>query len=208
MLSWFSGLPQGVLLGLTLSPTCFGVCLPLLIPYFSSEKRPSKTNTGDLGRFLLGRLGGYLAIGALAGWVGQVWFSVRQHARILEGAGFIGVGAALLLYGLVKSFPHWSACRFLESLPLLKRTPLWLGVFTGLNICPPFLAALFAAWSAGGAIKGILVFTGFFLGTSVVLLPLAAAGALAKWESWKMAARVAAVILGVWFMAQGLAVLM
>jgi sulfite exporter TauE/SafE len=199
----WQGLTQGFLLGLSLAPTCFGVCFPLLVPYFSSEQRDASANARALWRFLSGRFLGYIFIGALAGWLGQVWMLSVQNTRRLEGVGFVGVGAVLLVFGTVKSFPHWSVCRFLETKAGLQRIPLWLGLFTGLNICPPFVAALFEAGRAGGLVGGVVVFVGFFTGTSLILLPVALAGSMAKLEALRMAGRIAAIIMGIWFILQG-----
>ncbi len=194
---------QGFLLGLTLSPTCFGVCFPLLVPYFSSEEHAIKIHFWNLGRFLFGRLLGYAVIGLVAGWIGQAWFSSAVHTRWLEGFGFFGVGLLLLAYGLVKSFPHWTLCQWAESRAGTQRTPLWLGIVTGLNICPPFVAALFEAVRAGGIGGALAVFVGFFCGTSIILLPLGGLGVLAKVEALRMGARIAAMLIGAWFMLQG-----
>jgi sulfite exporter TauE/SafE len=196
-------LTQGFILGVALSPTCLGVCLPLLVPFFGAERRPTKENWKAFGFFLSGRLGGYVVMGMLAGWIGQEFLLNEQTARTLEASVFLLMGLVLVAYAIMKSFPHWSFCSFLNNTLIRKRTPWLMGLLTGINICPPFVAALFDAARAGGPIAGGIVLVAFFVGTSLILIPLPIIGFLAKEEAMQVAGRVAAGIIGLWFVMKG-----
>ena len=78
-----------------------------------------------------------------------------------------------------------------------------MGILTGINICPPFVAALFDAARAGGPVGGGVVLFSFFVGTSLILLPMPLIGFLAKEEAMQVAGRVAAGIIGLWFVVKG-----
>jgi len=198
---------QGFLLGLALSPTCLGVCLPLLVPYFGAEKRQLTTNWKAFVFFLAGRLVGYSLMGIIAGWLGQEIILQVQAAQQLESIVFLLIGLLLISFAAVKSFPHWSFCRFLNKNIICDRTPGVMGVLTGINICPPFVAALFDAAQTGGPGGGALVLIAFFLGTSLILLPLPMVGLLAKEEAMQVAGRIAAGLVGGWFCLKGLVLL-
>lgn len=200
-------LGQGFFLGVALSPTCLGVCLPLLLPYFSVEQRTGGANLKALGLFLGGRFLGYAMMGLLAGWIGRELLLQARLAHMLEGVVLAGLGLLLILFSLLHQFPQWSFCRVLKSGDWPKRAPLILGLLTGINICPPFLAVLLSASRSGGPGSGFLVLASFFVGTSLILLPLPAVGFLAK-EKWiQITGRWAAGLIGLWFVFKGIVLL-
>jgi hypothetical protein len=81
----------------------------------------------------------------------------------------------------------------------ITRSPLLLGVLTGFSICPAFLIAITGAFEASGALAGALLFTGFFAGTTVYMLPFALFGLLTKVRWITTAARFLAVAVAVYF---------
>ncbi|MEW6517019.1 MAG: sulfite exporter TauE/SafE family protein [candidate division FCPU426 bacterium] len=194
---------QGFLLGVALSPTCLGVCLPLLAPYFGAEAREGRENLLAFLWFLAGRFLGYAAVGLIAGWLGQQVFLAAASVRWLQGGVFLATGLLLLAYALLASFPHWSWCRVLHSAHWEKQTPFLLGLLTGLNICPPFLAALAEAGLSGGPWAGFLILTSFFVGTSLILLPLPFIGWFSRSSAIRVIGRLAAGLAGTWFFIQG-----
>lgn len=201
-------LAQGFLLGVALSPTCLGVCLPLLAPYFGAEARGQKENLFAFLWFLAGRFLGYAAVGAAAGWLGQYLFVAGDSSRWLRGGVLLATGILLLVYALAASFPHWSWCRALHDRKWDSQTPFWLGLLTGLNICPPFLAALAEAGVSGGLFAGFLILASFFVGTSLILLPLPFIGWFGRSRAVQILGRLAAAAAGIWFCIQGFAFLL
>jgi sulfite exporter TauE/SafE len=200
-------LTEGFLLGLALSPACLGICLPLLLPFFSAESRPPRANILAFGWFLFGRLAGYVLMGGLAGWVGTQIISHAPLVQEIDQAANLGMGGILLFYALLHSFPHWSFCRqVLHWWPAVS-TPLGLGLLTGINICPPFMAVLMEAGQSHDILSGVQILLAFFVGTTLVLLPLPMVGALAKAEAIQVAGKVATALVGVWMLVKGLGIL-
>jgi sulfite exporter TauE/SafE len=112
------------------------------------------------------------------------------------------LGLLLGLYGFVRNFPHWAWCGQAGRLLGPIRTAAVFGLLTGVNICPPFLVALLDAVRAGGVVQGAWVFSAFFVGTSLILLPAPLLGKLGQSPAWRAAGRVAAVLVGAWLMLQ------
>ncbi len=194
---------QGFLLGLALSPTCLGFCLPLLAPFFTAEQRTLPENAKAFGAFLAGRFAGYAAVGLAAGWLGQQIFVDQRLGRILAGSAWLLTGLVLELYAVMKSFPRWSLCRSLAPFSGTGRTPLVLGLLTGVNICPPFVAVILQAGNSGGPWNGLVTLTAFFAGTSLILLPLPLIGLAGQARIFRWAGRLAAGFAGGWFVFQG-----
>jgi sulfite exporter TauE/SafE len=197
-------LTEGLILGLTLAPACAAVCWPVLLPYLASEQRPFKIQAATLAWFMAGRLAGYALVGAAAGWFGLAAGLPALAGSRWEGAALILLGGIMAGYGLTSAFPEYAWCR--SASPIFGKgwAPAALGVLTGLNLCPPFITAVFSAARAGNAANGTLVFLGFFLGTSVLLVPALVVGQVARSEALRLASRIAAAIIGAWFFIQGL----
>ncbi|MHC4505316.1 MAG: 4Fe-4S binding protein, partial [Planctomycetota bacterium] len=85
----------------------------------------------------------------------------------------------------------------------LGRLPLVLGFLSGFNVCPPFLLAANEVLAKGGALRGATFFGGFFVGTSVWMVPLAVlplAWRRAGSDGILRLARASAVVVGAAFL--------
>lgn len=194
---------EGFLLGLSVSPTCLAFCTPVMAPFITSgERLELKGTVRLLGLFLMGRLLGYLIIGLLAGAVGSALF--KGGESIYPAVITLLTGILLCIFGLAKNFPGIKWCAyFAEKKSLPAFTPL-LGLLTGLNICPPFVAAIIEA-SAIGTIPGaVFYFAAFFIGTLVFFPVMAVWGWLTRWETARQIARVCLIIGGVWLIGKGM----
>jgi hypothetical protein len=66
--------------------------------------------------------------------------------------------------------------------------PAALGLLTGLNLCPPFIAAGIRAAQSASMMQALAFFALFFLGTSVWFIPFTAIGCIARSKSlWQLA---------------------
>jgi sulfite exporter TauE/SafE len=197
-------LVQGFLLGLSVAPTCLGSCLPVLTPYLISEAKALPRQFISLAQFLVGRLVGYLLIGAVAGWVGQIPIKVLLESALVMGIVECVLGLWMIGYGLIHIFPRWKFCIWAQ--PLLVKYPWpWLaGIITGLMICPPFLVAITQATQTGGAAGGIGYMAAFFVGTSIILLPLPLIGLSGRDQGFQWAGRLAALLVGTWLLVTGI----
>jgi len=192
---------QPFLLGLSVGIFCLSYCVPFIAPYLVSEKRKLKKNFKIILEFLLGRLGGSVLFGAIFGYLGEKIIS--QTADLI----FIGV---LMLLSLVLIF---NALGFLKPkgifcsakyTKLRTKTPILIGFLMGINICPPFLMSLAYVFTLHSAIKGIVYFIMFFLGTSLYFLPITFLGQLGKMKEFRLIARIAGLIVGIAFLIYGI----
>ncbi len=86
--------------------------------------------------------------------------------------------------------------------------PAFFGFLTGINVCPPFLLAMSAALSYASIAGSILLFGGFFVGTSFYLILLVPLGLAAKVENIRQIGLITAIMSGVMFFILGLGYLL
>ena len=190
---------KALLLGLSTGLFCAGFCLPLVGPVVLAETGGTKRAFGRLGLFLLGRLVAYLVFGIVLGAVGGALGRFAAVKAWLLPAVYLVLGLAMVGYGVARSFPHLGFCRVLAPRFESGWYVAALGFLAGINLCPPFLLAVTTVMDSGGVLRGMLFFFVFFLATSVYLLPLLVAAPVRRFASVRFAARVAAVIAGLYF---------
>jgi len=199
---------QGFLLGLTSGTVCLTYCAPVMVPYFLGEGKSVRQNISLLVKFLVGRLSGYLLFGVLA-WIFNLLIGKGFALHdLFFGTAYIILAAMLIIYGF---FNKRSRCAA-ETLPGLFRRlsshspsllPLFFGLLTGMNLCPPFLLA-FTEASGTSSIGGSLwFFWNFFLGTSLFFFPIPFLGVLRRFEPLQIVGKLAAGILGVYYLYIG-----
>ncbi len=216
---WTGWIFAGLALGLPVGATCLGVCAPVLgASMLASGRRTVREGAWSLASFLVGRLAGYLLFGLAIGAVGSRvdWDPHRPLAivaRVVLSVALIVTGLAL---GRGRRAPGSSdkANRrggWFERICLanvtgssrLGRLPLALGFLSGFNVCPPFLLAANEVLAKGGALRGATFFGGFFVGTSVWMVPLAflpLAWRRAGSDGILRLARASAVVVGAAFL--------
>jgi len=190
---------EGFVLGISTGTICLLTCTPVYLPYLISEDRSLTKSFGKVLEISIGRFLAYLLFGAAAGWVGS---SLPQQQRTL----FTGISYILLsLFLIVNTLRIHRAEKACKVAGWMKLThsAFLLGIFTGVNFCPSFLIALTKSVDLGGAVSGIMLFMGFFAGTTLYLLPLALTGLLSVIGTVKKLARIASLLIAVWFIWQG-----
>jgi sulfite exporter TauE/SafE len=201
---------SGFLLGLASGTSCLAFCAPVLVPYLVAEAAGPLRSVPLLARFMFGRLLGYLLFGLFVGVAGSL---VGQGPRreIGFGLAFLGLAALLVCYGFGQPRRSKAACVVDGRTSALRRLagrwpgvlPIVLGLLTGLNLCPPFALAVAGAAESGGVAASVWFFATFFLGTSIFFLPLPGLGALRRFETLRLVARLAAGVVGVYFLYRG-----
>ena len=83
-----------------------------------------------------------------------------------------------------------------------------LGFLTGVSLCPPFVAAGVRAAETGSMAAAVLFFAVFFVGTSVWFVPFAGLGWVRRNEAVTTVARMAMVLIGLYYLFAGLATLL
>ncbi len=198
----FSYLSQAFLLGLSVGPACLGYCAPVCVPLLGCEKRANWRDTGrTLGIFLAGRLAGYSLTGLVVGLVGSVFFG--EMSPLLWASLRVLMGALLIVFGIYGASNAVNRQTRLED----RGRSVWyaasLGLLTGLNLCPPFGAAILGAAAAASVRISLLYFWAFFGGTAVYFLPLLFIGPFSKMEPFRQVARICLFLGGAWLIVQG-----
>jgi hypothetical protein len=202
----------GLLLGLANGPTCLVSCAPVVVPYLVAEGRSPGQTVPLLGRFLLGRLVGYLLFGLAAGLAGSVLSPDSPGRGLVFGVVYCALAGLLLAYGLQPRpagclvsrqgrWPRWLAARWPSALPGA------LGFLTGLSWCPPFLLAVAGAADADSVAGSVGFFAAFFVGTSLYFLPLPGLGLLRSSRALGQVARLAAGVIGAVYLYRGVVLL-
>jgi sulfite exporter TauE/SafE len=182
-------------LGLSTGVSCILTCAPFYVPYLIAEDRKMKINLWEFTNLMIGRLIGYVAIGAIFGYLGQI-LELKQLNFIslisLAILSFIIILYSLNLFQL--KLPKFCAYSFSKVKP-----PFFIGLLTGLNLCPPFLLSLNYVFILGSTTKGIIFFLFFFLATNLYFIPLIFLGKLARLAEFKKLAHLTLIIVSLIF---------
>ncbi|MGA2476744.1 MAG: sulfite exporter TauE/SafE family protein [Terriglobia bacterium] len=198
---------EALALGFGSGPICVASCGPVLLPWLGAEPRDLGTTGRLLAIFLGGRLAGYLAFAVVA-WAAGLTIPLDLRSRALV-FGLANFGLAALL-----GFSAWFPRRRYAMAPDERPTRLYqigaadrfrppaavtLGFLTGLNLCPPFVAAGIRA-AATHSLPGALAFFAlFFAGTSVWFLPALAVSPLRRFSALPVVARMTMAALSIYY---------
>jgi sulfite exporter TauE/SafE len=200
---------QAFLLGLSNGAVCIAYCAPVLVPYLCGEGAAVRRNYSLVALFLSGRLVGYLLFAIVAWAAGRVLLPVSPWRDILIGSADAILALLLVLYGFFRVGASCAADRAQKALPRIvtrwpAALPAAIGLFTGLNLCPPFLLAFSQAAAEADLLKTIAFFFLFFLGTSLFFIPIPFVGLLRRVGALAVVGKLAAGIMGVYYFYAGL----
>lgn len=189
---------EGFLLGVSTGTICLATCSPIYLPFLISEKRSFQHNIMKVMEISVGRFISYISFGAIAGLIGKSITDVDR--TFFTSIAYLLCSVFLVLLAFKTQKSH-KGC----PIPLyLKWTSnaVILGIMTGINFCPSFLIALTKAIHLGGYLEGMLLFGGFFAGTTLFLIPLAFGGFLASIKRMKLIAQIASIAVAIVFTYQ------
>jgi sulfite exporter TauE/SafE len=194
---------ESFLLGLSVGPVCVAYCSPVLVPLLSSSSGSNlPAHSFNILKFLSGRFIGYLLVGVIVGVVGG---NVHRYIQgTIFGVMSILLGVSLLYFGLQRNFPEWKFCRAIRHGNSGNMFFVLMGFLTGLNLCPPFIAAIAGAIQTGTMGGSIIYFSAFFLGTVIFFPGMILFGWLSKIDVVRSVASVCMVISGAWFFFRGI----
>ncbi len=204
---------QGFLLGLSTGVTCLAYCSPVLVPYLLGEGKSIRQTSGTLSQFLLGRLLGYLLFAVFA-WLASYYLSTLTDRReLLTGVVYILLALLMLWYGMLQPAAPCAGRSLRDRAMQLKQSqpallPLLMGLFTGLNLCPPFLLAFAAAGENPTLGYSLLFFLSFFGGTALFFLPVPLLGGCKNVPQLKTIGRLAAAVMSVYYFYTGMLLLL
>lgn len=189
---------EGLVLGLSTGIFCMGYCAPVILPYLHARDRPGwKGKALPVLIFAIGRLVAYMAFGTLLGWLGA--YLTGPESRIGLTIAFLLLSLILMSYGLSLNWPRFNLCQRLVRFSETRYFPLLLGIFTGLNVCPPFLLAADRALQHGHPWEGMWLFLAFYFGTIIYLAPFVFTQLLSRMEWVRSLAQMVALGTGVAF---------
>ena len=158
--------------------------------------------------FLLGRLAGYLIFAVFA-WEAGLWIRSSPRGGLIFGAVYAALAIVLVTYGFSSPANTCAAGSMGSRLTAVRsRWPAWLpafmGLLTGLSLCPPFLAALAGATSQATLLSSLLFFLAFFIATSLYVAPFPLAGLIGRSQAIRITGRLAAGLMGIYYFYRGL----
>lgn len=196
----YKTLLEGLALGFSTGSICLATCTPIYLPYLLSEDRKLGKNFLLVLEISLGRFFSYLAFGAAAGFIGNKIAAIDRS--LYTSIAYIFLSLFLIL-SAIRTHKKHKKCH-IPKLTTFTKSAFLLGILTGINFCPSFLIALSKAIDLAGVVSGMMLFLGFFFGTSVFLLPLALMGQLTRIKKLKLLAQIASIIIAIWFTYSGI----
>lgn len=198
---------EALALGFGSGPICVASCGPVLLPWLGVEPRKLGPTGRLLAIFLGGRLAGYLGFAVVA-WAAGLTLPLDLRTRTLVFglanfglAAMLGFSACLTRRPCAKS-PDEPRTRLYQINAAGRYRPpaaLSLGFLTGLNLCPPFVAAGVRA-AATHSLPGALAFFAlFFAGTCVWFLPSLAVSSLRRFSAVPAVARMTMAALAIYY---------
>ena len=191
---------QPLLAGLSVGAFCLTSCVPFMGSFLAAEERSLKKNTGEVLKFLAGRLLGYLGFGLLAGYLGERFDS--RWLRLATALSFILLSVILLFYLLGLLRREKRTCP--SSGFFNAKSPVLMGFFMGINLCPPFLLSVTFIFSQHSTFYGLAYFLLFFLSSSLFFLPLIFVGLLAQAAEFRAIARLSGFLVSGIFFVYGI----
>jgi sulfite exporter TauE/SafE len=185
---------EAFLLGISSGPACLASCGPVLLPALAAQQKALRGTGALLAQFLAGRLAGYLGFAVVA-WLLGVSIGPQSHFRILAfGLSNLGLAVLLVVYAFLIPAPCRGHCPRHRNV-----APALLGLLTGLNLCPPFVAAGVRAAQGASLGEALLFFLLFFVGTSVWFAPSVALSVLRRFEAVATVARLTLFVLAAYY---------
>jgi len=173
-----------------------------------------RLNTHYLSKFLAARFLGYLLFAAVAWELGALVSLPPAPRMLLFGVIHVALAGVLLWYAYTAGHICAQLCSGSElvSIGVTRKRGMSgaavLGFLTGLSLCPPFVAAGVRAAELGSVAAALLFFAVFFIGTSVWFVPFVGLGCVARNEGVTTVARMAMVLIALYYAYLGFAMLL
>ena len=194
---------EGLMLGLSTGAYCISVCLVFFMPYLLVDgKQKVFENLKNILSFLIGRFIAYIGFALLMGIIGDKYQNILTTK--FSHVSLITVSTLMIIYALVNSSIDSKFCKPLVNRFSMMRIPFLLGLFSGLNPCLPFLVGVTRLWTLNSIFRGVILFSAFFIGTSVYMIPFIFVSYLNRIERVKQIGVMVAILAGFWFLFVGI----
>lgn len=210
-----ANLGEALVLGLATGPVCLATCGPAVLPWMLAQTVGFRNQSRQLALFLAARLTGYLLFAAAAWklgtqvsltWAGRTWF--LGAIEILLAVALATYAAGWPRRRCKTGKPNEDLVQIGKPAALKRRGALALGFLTGINFCPPFLAAGLRAAQLDHLALALAFFLAFFAGTALWFVPLAGLGLIRRSPAVISVARLAALLLAGWYGFSGVLLLL
>lgn len=194
-------LTEGFLLGLTLGTTCLVTCAPVYGSLILSKENNVSTGVKTVFLISAGRFLSYAFFGLLTGYAGALIGNLPERDTLIA-VSYLLVAAYLTYSALIQNRVEKGCCAP-SRLTKIAGNPFLIGILTGISMCPAFVGAVARGIESGGAVGGLMLFTGFFFGTTVYLLPLSFLSYFTKKKIFRYVGMTASILVACWFVYDG-----
>lgn len=159
-----------LLLGLTASLSCLGLCIPILVPYIMERDKKLKEGLYTSIFFSIGRLIIYLSIGVVVFIVGSALTENTPVIWLKIAAAILG--CVIIIYGAWIVFklpkPEWCPAKLAQNFrPVFS---VILGLLIGSFFCPALWIMLTDSVLSGNLPTMIFSVVAFWGGSSIFIL--------------------------------------
>lgn len=204
---------EALVLGLASGPACVASCGPVVVPSLLAERTGLRINVRYLSAFLGTRLLGYLVFAAVAWQLGSLLSLRPPTSSWVFGLIHVLLAGVLVRYAYSVGRACADSSSNSELVTIAKAGKhhipgaAVLGFLTGVSLCPPFVVAGVRAAQMASIAAALLFFAVFFLGTSVWFVPFASLGWLKRNEAVTTVARMAMMLIALYYFYGGLTAL-
>jgi len=194
---------EGLLLGLSLGVTCIATCAPVYAPILMQTERGTLGALWAVVLMSAGRFLSYAAVGVAVGAIGAAAAGTLPIPTI-AAVSYLFIALFLIYTALIRgrAEKHGNCPAGLMS--RFAGNPFVAGLVTGFSVCPPFIGAITRGFDTGGALGGMLLFIGFFVGTTLYFIPMAILPLLAHRRLIRIAGIFFSLCAAFWFTLLGL----
>jgi len=211
-MDFMSGAMEALVLGFASGPVCLASCGPVLLPWMIAVPERPRALFGSLAMFMGGRLAGYMLFAAAAWTVGLSLPADGAVRALIFGLANLLLAALLAICAwaprtlgrIRRGGSETPLLRIEPSVKTRKPAALVLGFLTGLNLCPPFVAAGVRAAEIPSLPGALFFFLAFFAGTAVWFLPALAVGPLSRIPAASTVARMVLGLMAAYYAYLGL----
>jgi hypothetical protein len=186
----------------------------VLVPSLLIEHAGFRPHARYLSAFLAARLLGYMLFAVVAWEAGMLASMLPAPRLLLMGAVYVLLAGVLLGYAYSARHSCAQSCTESKLVQIADKRnrgvvgAASLGLLTGLNLCPPFVAAGIRAAQMGSLAAALLFFAAFFVGTSLWFVPFLSMGCFVRNQAVITVARMAMVLIALYYLAMGIAMLL
>lgn len=148
----------------------------------------------SLGRFIAYAIFG-LAFGEI-GSLAPVGFLPKNIAAIVS---YLALSLYLIFTAVIQIGRERNSC-VVKNISKFSGRPFLIGFLTGISVCPAFLLAIARSFDIGGAWAGLMLFLGFFISTTLYLLPFSALSFLSRRRIFRIIGIAASIVAAGWFL--------